>query len=87
MFIVHQMYTFSKHWADIKRLQFIDARKLELNLRPCTRYYRREHYTFPLYLLENFTLGFLATLRFTFICVFGEVLEYLLSHIPCLEVM
>ncbi|KAL7217617.1 hypothetical protein ACSBR2_010963 [Camellia fascicularis] len=59
--------------AYVKRLQFIDARKLELNLRPCTRYYRREHDTFPLYLLENFTLGFLTTLHFTFICVFGEI--------------
>jgi len=66
-----------------------EIRKLDLDLNEdfSALLIQREFYAFPSHLLKNFTLGLLTNLRLSYVSVTGEVLEYLLSHVPFFRVL
>lgn len=74
-------------WIEFAMRKEIRKLELDLNYDFSALPVQREFYAFPSHLLKNFTLGLLTTLRLSYVSVTGEVLDYLLSHVPLLEVL
>ncbi|KAH7846725.1 hypothetical protein Vadar_017407 [Vaccinium darrowii] len=74
-------------WIEFAMRKEIRKLDLDLNEDYSALLIQREFYAFPSHLLKNFTLGLLTNLRLSYVSVTGEVLEYLLSHVPFLRVL
>ncbi|KAH7847764.1 hypothetical protein Vadar_030003 [Vaccinium darrowii] len=74
-------------WIEFATRKEVRKAELDVNEDFSALLIQREFYAFPSHLLKNFTLGLLTNLRLSYISVTGEVLKYLLSHVPFLRVL